>query len=100
MDRLVTHGEPVSPTILIILVDAVVRSVLLELCGPQEAQHGLVWVAVDDYIVLYADNSRIEVCNPIWVQTTLTVVVRIFDRVGLQKKIVKTKAMVFNPVFI
>ena len=39
-DRGMTQGYPVSPTIFKIVVDAVVREVILEVCGPQEAQHG------------------------------------------------------------
>ena len=42
-ERRVTHGDPVSPTIFNIVVDAVVRSDVLEVCGPQEAQHGFGW---------------------------------------------------------
>ena len=33
-ERVVTQGDPVSPTISNILVDTVVRAVLLEICGP------------------------------------------------------------------
>ena len=44
-DRGVTQGNPVSLTNLNILMDAVVRAVLLEICRPQEAHHGLGWVA-------------------------------------------------------
>ena len=45
MERGVKQVDPVSPTIFNITVDAVVRVVLLEVCGPQEAQHGLGWSA-------------------------------------------------------
>ena len=44
-ERGVTQGNPVSLTNLNILMDAVVRAVLLEICRPQEAHHGLGWVA-------------------------------------------------------
>ena len=37
----VTQGEPASPIIFNIFVDAVARAVLAEVCGPREAQHGL-----------------------------------------------------------
>ena len=40
-ERRVTQGEPVSPTIFNIAVDAVVRKFLMEVCGTQDAQHGL-----------------------------------------------------------
>ena len=36
----VTQGDSVSMTILNIVVDAVVRADLLEVCVPQEAHHG------------------------------------------------------------
>ena len=45
MERGVTQGEPVSPTTLNILVDAVVREVLMGVCGTQEAHHGFGWSA-------------------------------------------------------
>ena len=65
----------VSPTVLNIEVDALLRAVLMKVCIPQEAQHGLIWV-VGEYIILFsAENSRIVGCNTIWVQTTLTLVV-------------------------
>ena len=41
MERGVTQGEPVSPTVFNIVVEAVVRAVLMEVCRPQEAKHGL-----------------------------------------------------------
>ena len=38
-ERVVTQGDPVSLKIFNVIVDAVVRAVLLETCGPQEAHH-------------------------------------------------------------
>ena len=60
------------------LVDAVVRVVLLEVCGPQEAHHRFGWAAGKHNIVLYADNGRIAGHNSIWVHTILTLVLRMF----------------------
>ena len=51
-------------------------------------------------IVFYVDDGRIAGRKPIWVQTTLMVVVRMFGRVGLQTNLVNTKIMVYNTVFI
>ena len=48
-----TQGNPVSPTIFNIVVDAVVTAVLLEVCGPQEAHQWFGWAAGDYKIVLY-----------------------------------------------
>ena len=48
---------------------------MLEVCGPQEAHHGLGWAAGEHIIVFYAYDGRIGVRKPIRVQTTLTAVV-------------------------
>ena len=58
------------------------------------------WALVEHNIVFYAYDGNILVSNPIWVQTTLMVVVRMFGRVGLQTNLVNTKIMVYNTVFI
>ena len=39
-ERGMTQGDPYRPTIFYIVVDAVVRAVLLEVCGTQEEHHG------------------------------------------------------------
>ena len=44
-ERGVTQEVPVSPTVFNIMVGEVVRAVMLELCGPQEAHRGLVWAS-------------------------------------------------------
>ena len=98
--RVVTQGDPVSPAIFNILVDAVVRASLLEVCGPQEAQHGFRWAVGELNISFYAGDGRIAERNPIWVQTELMAMVRIFERVCLQTNPSKTRAMVCTSGFI
>ena len=39
--RVFTQGDPASPRIFNIAVDAVVREVLEVFCGPQEVRHGV-----------------------------------------------------------
>ena len=78
-----TQGDPVYLKIFNIVVDAVVRVVLLEVFGPQEAQHGFGWLAGEYNIFIYADDGHIAGCNPIWVHTSLTAMVRMFEWVGL-----------------
>ena len=58
------------------------------------------WAEGDHNIVFYAEDERIAGHNPIWVQKTLTAMVRMFDRVGLQKNLGKTKSMVCTPGFV
>ena len=79
----VTHGEP-DPTIVFnIVVYTVVRAVMLDVCGLQEAQHGLGYAAGEHKIFFYADDGHIAGRNPIEVQKTLPVVVCMFDTVVL-----------------
>lgn len=51
------QGEPVSPTNFNLVVDAVVQATFMEFCGPQEINHGLVWVAGEQYKVFYAKRG-------------------------------------------
>ena len=99
-ERGVTKGDPVSPTIFNILMVAVVRAVMLEVFGPKEAHHMLGWKVGEHNIIFYYDKGCIWESNPIWVQTTLTAVVRMLDRMGLIKNLGKTKAIVCTPGFI
>ena len=66
----------------------------------QEAYHRLGWTADEHKIVFYEDDGRIAGRNPIWVQTTLTLVVWIFERVGIITNLGNTKAMMCNPGLI
>ena len=95
-----TQGDPVSPTIFIIVVDSVVRAVLLKVCVPQEAQHVFGWAAGEHNICFYAYDGWISGRNPIWVQTALTAMVRIFERVVLHTNLSKNNSMVCIPGFI
>ena len=95
-----TKGESVSPTILNILVDAVIREALLEVCGYRESHSGFGWAAVEHNVWFYAYDGRVAGCNLILVQTSLTAMVRMFERVGLKKNLSKTKSMVCTLGFI
>ena len=75
-------------------------AVLLYVCEPQEAQHGFRWAAGKHNICFYTDVEQIVGLNPIWVQIALTAMVGMFERVGLQKNLSKTKAMVCIQAFV
>ena len=62
--------------------------------------HPQRWAVGEHNIVFYADDGHIAGHKPIWVQTTLTEVFRIFERMVLQKNLGKTKSMVLTLVFV
>ena len=73
-----TQGNTASPIIFNIVVDAVVRAVLEEVCSPQEAQHGMLWAVGERNLVFYADDGSIVGLYHKWVQDALTVTVSMF----------------------
>ena len=80
-----TQGDSVSPIFFNVVMDAVVRSVLLEVCGLQEAQHELGWETGEHNIVFYGEYSCIAGHKTIWVQKNLTVVVIMFEGVDCRQ---------------
>ena len=95
-----TQGEPSSPMIFNILVDVVVRAVLEEVCGPHEAHHWMGWEVGERNLVFYADGGQILGRNPYWLHKELETTIEMFIRVGMEKNLEKTKAMVFTPGLI
>ena len=83
-----------------IVVDAVVRAVLEEVCSPQEAQHGMVWALGEIKLVFYGYDGEIFGRYHEWVQDALAVTVAMFRGMGLETNLKKTKAMVCTPGFI
>ena len=83
-----------------IVVDAVVREVLEEVCSPQEVQNGMGWAAGERNLVFYVDDGRIVGQYHEWVQDALTMTVAMFLRMGLETNLEKTKAMVCTPGLI
>ena len=80
-----------------IVVDAVVRAVLVEVCGPQEAQHGMVWDTGEPNLVFCAYDGWKAGRDHIWLQDALTAMVEIFKRVGLDANLEKIKPLVCSP---
>ena len=63
----INQGYPVDPIILNIVVDTVLQVTLMEVCDPQESQHGIGWAVGEHRIVFYAKYGRIAGRNSIWV---------------------------------
>ena len=77
-----------------------VRAVLEEVSIPQEAQHDMGWELGARNLVFYANGGRIAGRNHEWVQDALNVTVAMFQRMGLETNLDKTKVMVCTPGFI
>ena len=93
----VTQGDPLSPTILNEVVDAVVRhwvAVMVDQVGGQEV-HGQQ--GQHKSYLLYADDGMVASSEPGWLQGNLSTLVRLFNRVGLRKNFKKTVRMVCRP---
>ena len=84
-----TQGDPTSPTIFNIIVDAVFLAVLEEVCSPLEAQNGIVCAAGDRNLVFYADDGMIARRDHEWVQYLLAVIVAMFQWMRMETNLEK-----------
>ena len=81
-------------------MNALVRSVLDVVYGPQEAHHGLILEDGEINLVFYTNYGRILGRDHEWVQDVLTVTVAMFRRMRLETNLEKTKSMVFMSSFV
>ena len=93
----VTQGDPLSPTIFNLLVDAVViHWVTVMVKGAEErgerGQEGRHQAAL-----LYGDDGMVVFLDPCWIQGALNTLFGLFDRVGLWTYVKKTFVMVCRP---
>ena len=95
--RGVTQGGPLSSLMFNICVNAVVREWLRQCLGDDAAQGG-IGEAVCDYIVaFFVDDGLVVARCPEWLQSSLTILVNLFERIGLKTNAAKTKVMTCLP---
>ena len=83
-----------------IVLDAVLRAVLTEVCGSQEDHHRVGWVAGERNILFYVYNRRIKFRDLYWLQDSLSVTVDMFRSVRMETNLDQMKAVVCTPGFI
>ena len=92
-----TQGYPLSPTILNVVVDAVVRHWVQGVVEEAEAQGELGQEGRHQAELFYADDGMVASSDPAWIQGAFNALVGLFDRVVLQKNVRKTVRMVCHP---
>jgi hypothetical protein len=99
--RGVTQGDPASPTLFNVLVDAIVRHWLTLVLDDGSTDDDGLGLSVRHRLVLfYADDGLIAARDNDWLQSALGVLTELFERVGLQTNTSKTKAMTCIPGYI
>ena len=96
-ERGVTQGDPLSPTIFNVVVDAVVRHWVHGVMEEAEARGETGREGRHQAALFYADDGMVVSSDPAWLQGAFTALVGLFDRVGLQTNVGKTVSMVCHP---
>ena len=78
-----TQGDPLSPTIFNVVVDAFVRYWVNGLVDEAEGKGETGREGQHQSAVFYADNGMVVSSDPAWIQGAFNSLVAIFDRVGL-----------------
>ena len=93
-ERGVTQGDPLSPTIFNVVVDAVVRHWVHGVVEKEEALGETGREGRHQAALFYANDGMVASSYPAWIQAAFTSLVGLFDRVGLRKNVRKTVSMV------
>ena len=88
-----TQGDPLSPTIFNVVVDAVVRHWVTLAVEEAETQGERGREGRHQAALFYADNGMVASSDPHWLQWAFTAIVGSFDQVGLNTNTGKTVSM-------
>ena len=94
--RGVTQGDPLSPTISNVVVDAVVGQ-CIEGLKTETEEKGATGREGQFSAVFYADDGMVGALDPAWLQGAFSALVAIFNRVGLRTNVDKTVSMACHP---
>ncbi len=88
---------PLSSLMFNVCVDVVVREWLHQMLGEEATRHGLGEHVVKILVAFYVDDRLIASHDPVWLQESFNVLIRLFERIGLFMNATKMKAMVCIP---
>ena len=96
-ERGVTQGEPLSPTIFNVVVDAVIWHWVHGVVKEVEAKGETGREGRHQTALFYTDGGMVASSEPAWLQGAFKALVGLFDRVGLLTNVGKTVSMVCHP---
>ena len=82
--RGVTQGNPLSPTIFNVVVDAVVRHWVMFSVDDTEKRGERGKEGRHQAALFYADDGMVALSDPRWLQWAFNALVGLFERVGLR----------------
>ena len=94
---MVTQREPLHPTILNVLADAVVLHWVSLVAGGAEGQDEWGREVLHHVALLYIDNSLVASIEPDCMQGTFDNLARLFDMVGIHTNVGETVGMLCRP---
>ena len=95
--RGVTQGDPLSPTIFNVIVDAVLCHLVTVVAGEEEDPDGFGRAAGCIVKFFYTDNRLLDYTREEQLQWEFNMLTNLFDRVGLRMDVRKTVSVVCQP---
>ena len=92
--RGVMQGNPLSPTILNVVMDNVIRHWVMVVTPTEVGMGGLGLTIIDLVDYLYSDDALVASTQPEKLQRVFDVLTGLFNRVGLQTNTTRTFGMV------